>query len=403
MSVSPAAPSTLPLGGYADLAAEIRGLGLMRRRPGFYAVLFAGILLALGAGVAGVLLLRDSWWALLLAPVLGVVSTQLGFFGHDAAHRQITRRERPSRWIALVTANLLNGLSYGWWLEKHNAHHAHPNDLESDPDVHAGAFVFDARRRWVGAARRLVPGTRPGSSSRCCSSRPSTCTWPASVRCCGRGCGTGAWRWCCSCATSRRTSPARRRADLAAGAGLRRRAPGGVRRLPGDVVRARPQGDAGARAREQAADPLLRQVLTSRNVRGGRFVTRARRAELPDRAPPVPEHAAARTWPGRSRWSVGSATSAGSSYAEVSVVATYAAVVRHLDAVGADLRASRTRARPAPAVTRGYGRSTRRTTRANRPRAMRRRAAGPGPRGRATRLHKGRGRFTRRMRLLERP
>ena len=100
----PSSPSTLPLGGYADLAAEIRGLGLMRRRPGFYAVLFAGILLALGAVVAGVLLLRDSWWALLLAPVLGVVSTQLGFFGHDAAHRQITRRERPSRWIALVAA-----------------------------------------------------------------------------------------------------------------------------------------------------------------------------------------------------------------------------------------------------------------------------------------------------------
>ena len=146
MSVSPAAPTTLPLGGYADLAAEIRGLGLMRRRPGFYAVLFAGILLALGAVVAGVLLLRDSWWALLLAPVLGVVSTQLGFFGHDAAHRQITRRERPSRWIALVAANLLNGLSYGWWLEKHNAHHAHPNDLESDPDVHPGAVVFDARQ-----------------------------------------------------------------------------------------------------------------------------------------------------------------------------------------------------------------------------------------------------------------
>src|SRR6478609_11525736 len=76
VSVSPAAPTTLPLGGYADLAAEIRGLGLMRRRPRFYAVLFAGLLLGLGAVVAAVLLLRDSWWALLLAPGLGVLSTQ---------------------------------------------------------------------------------------------------------------------------------------------------------------------------------------------------------------------------------------------------------------------------------------------------------------------------------------
>ena len=35
-------------------------------------------------------------------------------------------------------------MSYGWWVAKHNAHHAHPNDLETDPDVGVGAFVWDA-------------------------------------------------------------------------------------------------------------------------------------------------------------------------------------------------------------------------------------------------------------------
>jgi hypothetical protein len=49
-------------------------------------------LLALAATVTGLLLLRESWWAILLAPVLAVVSTQIAFFGHDAGHRQITRR-----------------------------------------------------------------------------------------------------------------------------------------------------------------------------------------------------------------------------------------------------------------------------------------------------------------------
>lgn len=29
---------------------------------------------------------------------------------------------------------------------QHNAHHAHPNDLTSDPDVHPAALVFDARQ-----------------------------------------------------------------------------------------------------------------------------------------------------------------------------------------------------------------------------------------------------------------
>jgi len=120
----------------------------------FYAGLLAALLLALAAVVAGLVLLRHSWWALTLAPFLGVLSTQLGFYGHDATHRQISRRERPSRLITLVVANLLNGLSYGWWLDKHNAHHAHPNDLDADPDVYAGAVVFDAGRRRHAVASR---------------------------------------------------------------------------------------------------------------------------------------------------------------------------------------------------------------------------------------------------------
>src|SRR5215212_7750657 len=143
MSVASQPIRAARLGGYAELAAEVRQLGLMNRRPVFYAGLLGVVLLALGTSVAGLLMLHDTWSALLFAPVFAVVSAQLGFFGHDAAHRQISRRERASRMVGLFSANLLNGLSYGWWLDKHNAHHAHPNDLDADPDVYAGAVVFD--------------------------------------------------------------------------------------------------------------------------------------------------------------------------------------------------------------------------------------------------------------------
>src|SRR4051812_17966673 len=120
-------------GGYAELAMKIRELGLMDRRPAYYAGLAGVILLGLVASVAGLLAVRDTWWTLLFAPVFAVISTQIGFFGHDAAHRQISRRERTSRTLGTLAANLFNGLSYGWWVDKHNAHHAHPNDLDSDP------------------------------------------------------------------------------------------------------------------------------------------------------------------------------------------------------------------------------------------------------------------------------
>ncbi|MGH3928214.1 MAG: acyl-CoA desaturase, partial [Pseudonocardiaceae bacterium] len=100
-------------------------------------------LAALGTVIAAMVLLRGSWWLLLVAGGFAVVSTQVAFFGHDTGHRQVTRRSGRSRLLGLLHANLLSGLSYGWWVDKHNAHHAHPNDLESDPDVHPGVLVFD--------------------------------------------------------------------------------------------------------------------------------------------------------------------------------------------------------------------------------------------------------------------
>ena len=43
---------------------------------------------------------------------------------------------------ACSTRNLAVGLSYGWWIDKHNRHHAHPNEIGSDPDIGTGALVF---------------------------------------------------------------------------------------------------------------------------------------------------------------------------------------------------------------------------------------------------------------------
>ena len=66
----PPTPSMHP-GGYAELATEIRSLGLLRPRPRFYAGLLAVDLAALAATVAGMLLLRDSWWARAARPGAG--------------------------------------------------------------------------------------------------------------------------------------------------------------------------------------------------------------------------------------------------------------------------------------------------------------------------------------------
>jgi fatty acid desaturase len=127
---------------YADLSRQIKQAGLLERRPGYYAGKIALTLGMCAVGVVAFLLVGDSWWQILIAAYFAVVSTQLGFVGHDAGHRQIFRSGRANYVAGVVLANIGVGFSYGWWVDKHNRHHAHPNDEDKDPDVGAGALVF---------------------------------------------------------------------------------------------------------------------------------------------------------------------------------------------------------------------------------------------------------------------
>jgi hypothetical protein len=39
---------------------------------------------------------------------------------------------------------LLVGISFGWWVPKHNAHHSNPNHQDLDPDISIAALAFTA-------------------------------------------------------------------------------------------------------------------------------------------------------------------------------------------------------------------------------------------------------------------
>ena len=80
-------------------------------------------------------LVGNSWWQLALAVFLAVMFTQVGFLGHDAGHRQICASRRLSYILGIALGNLGIGLSFGWWVAKHNRHHANPNTEGADPDI----------------------------------------------------------------------------------------------------------------------------------------------------------------------------------------------------------------------------------------------------------------------------
>ncbi|HET9873511.1 MAG TPA: acyl-CoA desaturase [Propionibacteriaceae bacterium] len=140
------------------MTLKVQRAGLMERRYGFYWTALSLAALALAGIVTGALLLGDSWLQLILAAALGVVLSQLGFLGHEAAHRQIFKSSRWNDWTGRVLSTLLVGLSYGWWMNKHSRHHANPNRQGKDPDIQGGAVAFtvdaaDARTGW---SRKLV-------------------------------------------------------------------------------------------------------------------------------------------------------------------------------------------------------------------------------------------------------
>jgi len=127
---------------YTDLSRKVQAEGLLRRRYGYYWTSFVLAFVAFVGVWAGVVLLGDSWFQLILAAALAVISAQFGFLGHDAAHRQVFSSPRWNEWSARVVSGVLAGLSYGWWIRKHNQHHSGPNQVDRDPDIASGVLAL---------------------------------------------------------------------------------------------------------------------------------------------------------------------------------------------------------------------------------------------------------------------
>jgi fatty acid desaturase len=145
LSIVTEKPQTQPraLSTYASLSKLIKEANLLDRNVAFYIRRFIQVsLLALMAWGA-VLLMRETALVLLIAPVLGILGAQYGFLAHELSHKQVFNSPKLNKWFALFTANLLVGLSIGWWdKKKHNLHHANPNTEDKDPDIKIPIFAF---------------------------------------------------------------------------------------------------------------------------------------------------------------------------------------------------------------------------------------------------------------------
>jgi fatty acid desaturase len=144
---------------YATLKRIVKERGLMVRQPAYFAGKFALTLGMLAVSLSLLLSFGSTWLQLLNAAFLAFVFVQISFLAHDCGHRQFTLpTARQNDWITLILGNLLLGVSREWWIDKHNEHHGHPNQLDVDPDVDIPLLAFEEEQALgkTGVARFVV-------------------------------------------------------------------------------------------------------------------------------------------------------------------------------------------------------------------------------------------------------
>ena len=319
---------------YAVLLRRVRQAELLDRRLRYYGWRSAVTGGAFVAGWAAFVFVGDSWWQLATAVFLAAVFAQLAFLGHDAGHRQIFGSRRANYLFGVIAGNLGIGLSIGWWVSNHNRHHAHPNTEGADPDV-SGVLAHSGDRARTGRGiRRLIfryqawlffPMLFLEAGSLHYASVRAVLRWPIPNRV-WEGMLLAAHAAGYLAAVFLVLSPGKAVVFIVVQQGLFGFYMGCTFAPNHKGMEVLAEGDA--------TDFLRRQVLTSRNVRGGRFVDTAMGGlnyQIEHHLfPSMPRPNLRRAQP----MVVQFCAEIGVPYAETSLLDSYAQALRHLHAVG---------------------------------------------------------------------
>ena len=153
-----AVASETSAGTYRELKRVVTEAGLLERQPRYYAYKISTTVMMTAGAIALVVLIGESWWQLGGAVVLALAAAQAAVLGHDGAHRQIFHSIRKNDMVPLLITSPLLGLNLSWWIDEHNRHHGLPNHESRDPniDMRFWAFTEQQRRRRHGFYRWMA-------------------------------------------------------------------------------------------------------------------------------------------------------------------------------------------------------------------------------------------------------
>ncbi|KAJ1890069.1 hypothetical protein LPJ66_007692 [Kickxella alabastrina] len=129
------------------LDVQLRAAGLYQCNYSAYAFEAARYVALFTTAVGLILYGPVSAWTYLAAGIsTALLWQQLSFFAHDLGHNELTGNRDFDMALGICVADLLGGLSVGWWKKNHNTHHIVTNDVDNDPDIqHLPFFAVSTR------------------------------------------------------------------------------------------------------------------------------------------------------------------------------------------------------------------------------------------------------------------
>jgi len=125
---------------FRRLRSDMQAAGLFRSSKAFYAYKCSSTLAIAGASLL-VLRASSSFFALFAAALLmALFWQQCGWLAHDFLHHQVFTSRALNNAGGVFFGNFAQGFSVAWWKDKHNTHHAAPNEVDAkaaavDPDI----------------------------------------------------------------------------------------------------------------------------------------------------------------------------------------------------------------------------------------------------------------------------
>jgi fatty acid desaturase len=142
---------------FSQLRLRILEAGLLKKSKTPILVGFAINTMLLLCSISIFFLTQHIGIILVNAVFLALIYGRFGLLAHDFGHMQMCKSTRVNNIFGYISGTVV-GLSYPWWKDKHNAHHAHTNHDFKDPDIDLPVLAYSENqaRRKKGIARFIV-------------------------------------------------------------------------------------------------------------------------------------------------------------------------------------------------------------------------------------------------------